>query len=299
VKAQAPPGDASPPSRAPGGTSEGASLSHCEAPPAPLLPRVLLFVRAPTLGRVKTRLARGVPGVEGVGDAKALEIYRALGRGVALRLGEGTAPGGEEGAEATPGWALEVHVAPDPEGADPLETTRAWLAGCQVRRWVLQEGETLGDRMRHALRGALEAGAPAACVVASDVPELGARHAGEAFRALGVPVRDAEARVRHAGVRMRDARVEARGRPWADPPPCDLVLGPSPDGGYYLLGVRRTASPSGWDPRQDGLFAGIPWSTDQVSSLTLQRAEAAGLQYRTLEPLADVDDAGMIKGRRG
>ena len=47
----------------------------------------------------------------------------------------------------------------------------------------------------------------------------------------------------------------------------DVVLGPALDGGYYLLGLRRFCP---------DLFAGIPWSTPQVLSLTRQAAQAQG-----------------------
>jgi rSAM/selenodomain-associated transferase 1 len=60
----------------------------------------------------------------------------------------------------------------------------------------------------------------------------------------------------------------------------DLVLGPAQDGGYYLLGLRRMAPE---------LFVGIPWSTDQVLTLTRRNAEQAGLTTALLAPCRDVD----------
>jgi hypothetical protein len=66
--------------------------------------------------------------------------------------------------------------------------------------------------------------------------------------------------------------------------PCDAVLGPALDGGYYLIGARREL-PS--------LFApGIAWSTDQVLPETLRRLCALGregLAVRLLPPFYDVD----------
>jgi len=60
----------------------------------------------------------------------------------------------------------------------------------------------------------------------------------------------------------------------------DLVVGPAKDGGYYLIGMTR--------PYPD-LFAGIPWSTDQVLSLTEQKAAATGLDTALLPVWSDVD----------
>jgi rSAM/selenodomain-associated transferase 1 len=60
----------------------------------------------------------------------------------------------------------------------------------------------------------------------------------------------------------------------------DLVLGPSADGGYYLIGAR------GRVPR---VFEGIAWSTPSVLTETLSRARSAGLTVALLPPFYDVD----------
>ena len=60
----------------------------------------------------------------------------------------------------------------------------------------------------------------------------------------------------------------------------DLVLGPSLDGGYYLIGLRRPVPE---------LFVGIPWSTDRVFALTRAKAEALGLKTGLLPTWRDVD----------
>jgi len=60
----------------------------------------------------------------------------------------------------------------------------------------------------------------------------------------------------------------------------DVVIGPSLDGGYYLLG---------FSDYQATLFENINWSTDQVYPQTLMRIENAKLSYTTLEKLSDID----------
>jgi rSAM/selenodomain-associated transferase 2/rSAM/selenodomain-associated transferase 1 len=60
----------------------------------------------------------------------------------------------------------------------------------------------------------------------------------------------------------------------------DLVLGPARDGGYYLIGARGGAPDA---------FAGVPWGTDAVLSLTLAAAKRAGLSTSLLDLLTDVD----------
>lgn len=65
----------------------------------------------------------------------------------------------------------------------------------------------------------------------------------------------------------------------------DVVLGPSRDGGYYLLGLSR--------PRPE-LFKGIRWSTGSVTGETLLRARAAGLDVTLLEVETDIDTAADL-----
>lgn len=60
----------------------------------------------------------------------------------------------------------------------------------------------------------------------------------------------------------------------------DVVVGPTMDGGYYLIGLRS--------PVPD-LFEGIPWSTDQVYALTEQKIKMLGLSLKILPKLRDLD----------
>ena len=62
----------------------------------------------------------------------------------------------------------------------------------------------------------------------------------------------------------------------------DVVIGPSDDGGYYLVGVRRPCA---------GLFDGVPWSTSRTRATTVARAEALGLRVSLLPSWFDVDTA--------
>src|SRR5437899_2059286 len=63
-------------------------------------------------------------------------------------------------------------------------------------------------------------------------------------------------------------------------PGADVVLGPTEDGGYYLIGVRAA---------HRALFDGVPWSTSAVLEVTLRQAAAAGLQAFCLPTWFDVD----------
>jgi rSAM/selenodomain-associated transferase 1 len=61
---------------------------------------------------------------------------------------------------------------------------------------------------------------------------------------------------------------------------CDLVFGPALDGGYYLLGSRQF---------HPDLFADIPWSTDKVLELTLEKVDQLGLNHELMKVLSDID----------
>lgn len=70
----------------------------------------------------------------------------------------------------------------------------------------------------------------------------------------------------------------------------DLVLGPSDDGGYYLIGLRA---------RQPSLFEGIAWSTETVLAETLRRAARARLSPALLPSWFDVDTAAELPRLKG
>jgi uncharacterized protein len=61
---------------------------------------------------------------------------------------------------------------------------------------------------------------------------------------------------------------------------CDVVLGPTDDGGYYLLGLKE-AHPS--------LFRDIPWSTGNEFEKTLNILKFQTLSYISLDAFSDVD----------
>ena len=67
----------------------------------------------------------------------------------------------------------------------------------------------------------------------------------------------------------------------------DVCIAPAKDGGYYLIGMRG---------QQAELFRDVPWSTDEVYKVTLERCKTAGLSVVELEENFDVDDASALPG---
>jgi uncharacterized protein len=64
-----------------------------------------------------------------------------------------------------------------------------------------------------------------------------------------------------------------------------IVLGPSVDGGYYLIGMKRAHA---------ALFEDIAWSTEQVFAQTVARAAALKLPLVELPSWYDVDEAAAL-----
>ncbi|HEY3073879.1 MAG TPA: TIGR04282 family arsenosugar biosynthesis glycosyltransferase [Burkholderiales bacterium] len=139
----------------------------------------MVFARAPLAGRVKTRLAPRL------GAAGAARLHARL-----IRTAVRTALGAHCGP-------VELHA-----------TVRHRLFGTLNVRVRLQRGRDLGERMHHALRGALRRHRTA-ILIGADCPSLTPADLRRAVRLL-----------------QGDA---------------DLVLAPAEDGGYALIGARRVS----------------------------------------------------------
>lgn len=66
----------------------------------------------------------------------------------------------------------------------------------------------------------------------------------------------------------------------------DVVLGPSFDGGYYLIGCRNETP---------DIFSGIDWSTPAVLEQTTARLNQIGCRYALLDKHNDVDELDDLK----
>ena len=116
---------------------------------------------------------------------------------------------------------------------------------------VPQRGDGFGDRLLAAAEDILAIGYGAVCLIDSDSPTVPTAAFEQAVRALAAP-----------GDRV--------------------VLGPSNDGGYYLIGLKRAHRTP---------FEHIAWSTASVLEETLERCREAGLEVVLLPMWYDVDDA--------
>lgn len=190
---------------------------------------LVIFARAPQLGRVKRRLA------EAIGPLAAVRFYRrTLDRQIRTLSRDRR-------------WTIWLFVTPDQALNHP-----AWRRG-NVRG---QGQGDLGQRMKRPFR--LLPPGPVV-LVGSDIPAMRPQHIARAFAALG----------RH-----------------------DLVFGPATDGGFWLVGARRSR------PLPHSLFAEVRWSTRHALADTLATIPP-GYTTGVADTLDDVDDADDLRRWHG
>ena len=117
-----------------------------------------------------------------------------------------------------------------------------------------QRGHEFGERLISAAEDLFKIGFESVCLINSDSPTVPASTFVEAANAL--------------------AKVGDR-----------IVLGPSEDGGYYLIGLKKLYK---------GLFEEIDWSTERVFDQTKQHASEIGVEVHQLPYGFDVDDHAML-----
>lgn len=120
----------------------------------------------------------------------------------------------------------------------------------------LQSQGDLGDRMLHAFKHILESDhneTTKAIIIGSDCPDISTAIIEDALDRLEL---------------------------------ADVVIGPTLDGGYYLLGMKSVHS---------FLFQNVQWSTDKVYTTALKRLQDAGLLYSVMPTLSDLDNIDDLK----
>jgi uncharacterized protein len=123
---------------------------------------------------------------------------------------------------------------------------------------IAQRGGDLGERQLHLVEDVLALGLQAALVIGTDSPTLPRECLDEAVSLVMA----------------------------AD---VDVVLGPTEDGGYYLIGMRAPCP---------ALFEHMPWSTPTVLGRTLERAQRLGLRVACLPTWFDVDTGADLERLR-
>lgn len=117
-----------------------------------------------------------------------------------------------------------------------------------------QEGGGLGEKMDHAIRTVLAMGHGAVVLTGADLPALTAAHLESGFSALEN---------------------------------ADIAIGPTHDGGYYLVGAQRPCPE---------IFRNQPYGGTTVYENTLAAAKAAGYTVGAALPCGDVDTPEDLRG---
>lgn len=118
---------------------------------------------------------------------------------------------------------------------------------------ALQSAGDLGERMQQAFAQGFAQGYSRICIIGTDCFELTTQHLTDAFTAL------------HEH---------------------DVVLGPSQDGGYYLLGMNQLYT---------SLFSNKEWSTESVAENTRDDVTQLALSLKELPVLNDIDTVEDLK----
>lgn len=137
---------------------------------------------------------------------------------------------------------------------DDARASMAELASAPFRLFA-QEGDDLGARMNGVFDWLRAQGHRNMVLIGGDLAPVPLRNLAEAFTALEV-----------AGERV--------------------VLGPSRDGGYYLVGMNRST------PQ---IFDGMTWSHDRVLAQTTAKLSASKIEFHLLPTWFDIDTVDDLR----
>ena len=185
---------------------------------------IIVFVKYPEEGKVKTRLASTTS------NSFATGIYKIISKNIFDEL-------------AKLNNEIDVHIFYAP--FDDLVKIKNWVGKKFV--FKVQRGSDLGDRIANAFENIFLRNYKRAMIIGSDIPNIDCLIINESFNSLES---------------------------------YDVVISPSDDGGYSLLGMNR---------ENKFLFENIEWSTDSVFKTTKNKIIKNQLSLKTLNQLNDID----------
>ncbi|MEO6253211.1 MAG: TIGR04282 family arsenosugar biosynthesis glycosyltransferase [Ferruginibacter sp.] len=191
---------------------------------------LIIFVRNPELGKVKTRLAATA------GDEQALDIYCGLLNHTML-------------------LATEIAADKFVYYYQQIKADDIWNEDRFYKK--IQTGENLGDKMKAAFNEIFKLGYKRVIIIGSDCLQLNST-------------------IINAGFALLDEH--------------DTVIGPATDGGYYLLGMKKS---------HGFLFDNKAWSTESVYDESIKDMQQHHLSTGLLPVLTDVDtEADWIESKK-
>ena len=186
---------------------------------------LVIFIKVPRMGMVKTRLARDI------GNIKACNFYRFLVSKVLKLLGSDKR------------WYRWVALTPNNQKLPKNLVHGKW-------HFIKQGFGDLGERMNYLMQS-LPPGP--VVIIGSDIPSIKKHHIEKAFFHLGSN---------------------------------DAVFGPSIDGGFWLVGLKRR-------PNVPNIFTNVRWSSIYALSDTLKNLDKK-MKIKILERLEDIDDGSSF-----
>jgi uncharacterized protein len=213
-----------------------------------------VMTKAPKAGRVKTRL------VPPLTPDEAAELNKCFLRDTAATISNVCSGGLRPPTAAKERFHSGAHGAPQqcrgiavytPVGAESAYTD-ILPAGFSL---LPQRGDEFGERLHFAVEDLFKCGFDSVCLIDSDSPTVPAESFAEAVELLST----------------------GKDR---------VVLGPTDDGGYYLIGLKKL---------HGELFEQIDWSTERVLNQTIERATESALEIKLLSTGYDVDDASDLR----
>ena len=200
---------------------------------------LLIFVKYPEPGKVKTRLSRHFS------PEDSAELYMKMVEDLYANLVKN---------DGSANYAVHVYYSPvekRTEFADWLDSSASLY---------LQEGTGLGEKLTNAMKKSFDSGYEKAAAIGSDCIDLSVEDINNAFETLDRNGQNSKKR--------------------------EVVVGPTDDGGYYLIGQSR------FIPE---IFERIPWSTEKVYPETIDKLAGLGLLYAELEYKYDIDSIDEVR----
>ncbi|MFZ1518691.1 MAG: TIGR04282 family arsenosugar biosynthesis glycosyltransferase [Ignavibacteriaceae bacterium] len=184
---------------------------------------IIIFLRYPKIGEVKTRLANTTS------SEFAMRFYKSCAENIVKNV------------KKIPGINRFAFYSNE----DEKEKIIGWLGNKLF--FSPQQGKDLGNRMKNAFEKVFSTGAQKVIIIGTDIPDLSQEVIVKAFNLL-------------------DSN--------------DVVIGPSKDGGYYLLGMKKI---------YPELFEEIEFSLPSVYAETIKKMDMLNLNYYKLPELQDID----------
>lgn len=184
---------------------------------------LIVFLRYPEKGKVKTRLA------ERTSKGYARSVYKICSENLFKEI------------NSLRNFNRYVFYSEEKDKDKVIKWTKNKFL------FFAQHGKDLGERMNKAFEFVFSQDNQKAIIIGTDIPDLSREIISEAEKELDKN---------------------------------DIVIGPSHDGGYYLLGMKKVHSI---------LFEEIEWSSESVFNSTIEKALSLSLVVKELQMLRDID----------